>query len=135
MTITPEQFYDFLSQQIDKYGGDVANVIVTQTNKLAEPTKQEVQSYSVKDKQLYRTGDYKGGWRISTINKKNKGVYRKRIHQSSSGGKPTLVHLLEFGHEAPMVKAEAYPHVQPTEAKYCEKLFENIKKGINALWH
>lgn len=132
MTITPDQFYDFMLQNIGKYSKDVQNVIVVETDKLAQPTKQEIQSYSIKDKQLYRTGVYKGGWRISTINKKNIGVYCKKIHQNMATGKPTLVHLLEFGHGGPR-PARAYPHVQPTEAKYCEKLFKNIKEGIETL--
>lgn len=132
MTITPEQFYDFLGKQLDKASQDVRNVIVTETDKLAEPTMQDVQSYSVQGRQLYKTGDYRGGWKIATINQIKTGVYRRRIYQNKSTGKPTLVHLLEFGHKGP-VEAKAYPHVQPTEAKYCEKLFENIKKGINAL--
>ena len=128
--ITPDQFYDFMAKNFDKYSKDVQNVIMTETNKLAKPAQEKVQSYSVKDKQLYRTGDYRSGWRISTINQKEKGIYRKRIYQNKATGKPSLVHLLEFGHK---VNAKAYPHVQPTEAEYCEKLFENIKKGINAL--
>jgi hypothetical protein len=113
---------------------------MTETNKLAKPALEKVQSYSVEDRQLYRTGVYRSGWRISTINQKGKGIYRKRIHQNKATGKPSLVHLLEFGHKwgnntgyHKEDRCPAYPHVRPTEAEYCEKLFENIKKGINAL--
>lgn len=122
--ITPQQFYNYLVQNIGKYSTDVQNKVRETTKEVSDKIKPEVQSYSVKGKQLYRTGAYRAGWRVTTLTKN--GVYRRKVYNKS---KPTLVHLLEFGHGGPF-PARAYPHVSPTELKYQEILFKKVKEIV-----
>ncbi len=119
--ITPDQFYDYLVNNIAKYSTEVQEKVKKTTKDVSDNIKPELQSYSYKG-HLLRTGVYRNGWRVTTLNKN--GVYRRKVYNQK---KPTLVHLLEFGHR---VNAKAYPHVSPTEKKYQEILFNKIKEIV-----
>lgn len=122
--VKPENIQSYIISLIDKYEKDVEDVVKTSTRELAQKVKPELKGYSIKDKQLYRTGAYQSGWAYRTISKKDQ--YQIKTYNKK---KPTLVHLLEFGHNQPMVKAKAYPHVRKTELKYLQLLMEKLEKG------
>lgn len=125
ISIEPEQVPAYLQELLNQYGDQVDKVVKESTKKLAKEIKPELKGYSRKGRQLYRTGVYQSGWARKTISKKNQfqiKTYNKK--------KPTLVHLLEFGHKAPMVKAKPYPHVRQTELKYLQLLMEELEKGV-----
>lgn len=45
--------------------------------------------------------------------------------------KPTLTHLLEYGHEVyPHGHANAYPHIEPAQQKATENLVEKLKEAL-----
>ena len=123
--ITPDQFYDYLVNNIAKYSTEVQEKVKKTTKDVSDDIKPELQSYSYKG-HLLKTGEYRKGWRVTTLNKN--GVYRRKVYNQK---KPTLVHLLEFGHR---VNAKEYPHVSPTERKYQEILFNKIKEIVERVW-
>ena len=55
-----------------------------------------------------RTGEYAAGWRMRTESDRFGGYY-VRIYNAA---KPSLTHLLEFGHGGPQ-PAGAHPHIAP----------------------
>ena len=124
--IKPEDFQAYIGSLIGKYDKQVEQVVKSSTQKLAKNIKPELQGYSRRGGQLYRTGKYRAGWAYRTINRKDQ--YQIKTYNRA---KPSLVHLLEFGHKAPMVKARAYPHVRQTELKYLQLLMEELEKGVN----
>lgn len=128
-SIEPQEVRAYLQNLLTIYGKQVEEVVKRETKSLAKQIKPELKGYSRKGGQLYRTGAYQRGWARKTINKKNQFqivTYNK--------AKPTLVHLLEFGHRPPMVKARPYPHVRQTELKYLQKLMEELERGVTE-WH
>lgn len=129
MNITPDQFYKLLVENIGKYDKDVQQLITRETDEVSQGIKPELQSYSTPKPKghLLLSGGYKRGWSATTLQKN--GVYRRRVYNKA---KPTLVHLLEFGHAGPY-PAKAYPHVRKTEQKYSEILFKRLKEGIDRL--
>lgn len=123
--IKPEDVQKYIVSLIDKYELHVEDVVKESTQKLAKRVKPELKGYSKKGGQLYRTGAYQRGWAYRTLNRKDQ--YQIKTYNKA---KPSIVHLLEFGHNPPMVKAKAYPHVRQTELKYLELLMEELEKGV-----
>lgn len=123
--IKPDDVQKYIISLIDKYEKDVEDVVKTSTKELAQKVKPELKGYSIKGKQLYRTGVYQSGWAYRTISKKDQ--YQIKTYNKK---KPTIVHLLEFGHNPPKVKADPYPHVIKTELKYLQLLMEELEKGV-----
>lgn len=124
-TIKPEQFEDYIISLLGKYENDVIEKKVGEAvNNYGKDAKREVKSYSKPNIQLYRTGDYQRGWGIS--HKRKKGLKQVKVYNKK---KPTLVHLLEFGHGGPF-PAKAYPHVSPTELKYMKLLYEELRREL-----
>lgn len=126
LTIEPEELPKYIKMSLEEYNGQVNRVIVESTKELSKKVKPELKGYSRRGGQLYRTGVYRSGWARRTINKK--GIFQIMTYNKK---KPTLVHLLEFGHRPPMVSARPYPHVAKTELKYLEILLGEIIKGVN----
>lgn len=127
--IKPEDVKAYIISLIGKYENQVEDVVKTSTKALSKQIKPELKGYSRKGGHLYRTGAYQRGWSFRTISGKNQFQIK-----TYNRNKPSLVHLLEFGHNPPMVKARAYPHVRQTELKYLQKLMEEIRKGVEE-WH
>lgn len=122
-TIKPEQFEDYIISLLGKYDNEVVEKTVNEkVNKIGKEAKVVIKGYSKPKDQLYQTGDYKKGWGIS--HKRIKGVKQVKVYNKK---KPSLVHLLEFGHE---VNAKAYPHVSPTELTYMKKLYEELRREL-----
>ena len=135
ISITPNDFSKLIIDNIDKYSKDVLNVVKTETDFEINEAKKEVVAYSQpKPGHLLKSGDYKKGWGVSTLRKG--GVYKRKLYNKK---KPTLVHLLEYGHSGPVgvpkgeTRSPAYPHVSKTEIKHSLILYEKIKRGIESL--
>ena len=124
--ISPEDFSRCIVDMISEYEGDVRDLVKEKTKALSKDIKPELKGYSRKGGQLYRTGAYQSGWAYRTINRKDQ--FQIKTYNRK---KPSLVHLLEFGHRPPMVRARAYPHVRKTELKYLKMLLEELEKGVN----
>ena len=124
-SIKPEDVQKHLSELFSKYEGQVEDVVKDSTQKVSQKVKPELQGYSKKGGHLYRTGVYRSGWAQRVVSKKD--AYQIKTYNAK---KPTLVHLLEFGHDGP-IKAQAYPHVRQTELKYLGILMEELEKGVN----
>lgn len=124
--VKPEDVRNYIISLIGKYEKQVEEVVKDSTKRLAKGIKPELRGYSRKGGHLYRTGKYQAGWAYKTISRKDQ--YQIKTYNRN---KPTIVHLLEFGHKAPMVKAKAYPHVRQTELKYLRLLMEELEKGVN----
>lgn len=124
--IQPEDFSRVIVDMISEYEDDVRELVKEKTKALSKDIKPELKGYSRKGGQLYRTGAYQRGWSYRTIDKKDQFQIK-----TYNRAKPTIVHLLEFGHRPPMVKARPYPHVRQTELKYLQKLMEELERGVN----
>lgn len=128
--ITIDQFQDYMLELFVKYGEEVGEVVVKCTNNLSNKVKPEIQGYSRQGSQLYKTGAYRRGWGVKTIKKPN--IYQVKTYNRK---KPTLVHLLEFGHRIgnSNFRARAFPHVQKTELKYLGLLQEKLESEIEKI--
>lgn len=125
ITIKPEQFEGLMTSILNKYEKDVVDRVVdSKLDNYGKNAKEEVQGYSKPNIQLYITGRYKKGWVLT--HKKNKGLRQIKVYNKA---KPTLVHLLEFGHGGPF-PAKPYPHVSKTELKYMKLLYEELRREL-----
>lgn len=127
-SIKPEQFENYIISLIGKYENKVLDkTIKEKVDKYGEEAKVVVKGYSKVGDQLYRTGDYRRGWRI--LHKRAKGIRQIKV---SNKNKPTLVHLLEFGHNIAGTnrRTRAYPHVSPTELTYMKLLYEDLRREL-----
>lgn len=93
-SIKPEQFENYIISLMGKYENEVLDkTIKEKVDKYGKEAKKTVKGYSKQGIQLYRTGEYRKGWGIS--HKRAKGIKQIKVWNKN---KPTLVHLLEFGH-------------------------------------
>lgn len=106
---------------VQEYTQDVSEAIEKKVDTTAKAIVDELKITSPKD-----TGKYAKGW---TSKKSTKdGEYKQIVHNKD---KPSLVHLLEFGH-ATMDggRTEAQPHVQPAYEKHTANFESDIKRII-----
>lgn len=122
--IPPEQVPGYIMKLIKEYDLQVDEVVKSCTKKIAKKVKPTLKGYSKKGGHLYKTGVYKKGWGLKTISRKNQFQI-----MTYNRAKPTLVHLLEFGHGG-IIHAKAYPHVRETELKYLGELMNELEKGV-----
>lgn len=71
-----------------------------------------------------KTGKYSSGWRMRTESDKFGGYY-VRVYNTT---KPSLTHLLEFGHGGPQ-PAPAHPHIAPAAEKAQGNLLQRMANG------
>lgn len=123
--IKPEDFENYIISLLGKYEDSVVEKTVEEkVEKYGKEAKEVVKGYSKKGDQLYITGDYQRGWGIS--HKRKKGLKQIKVYNKK---KPTLVHLLEFGHAGPF-PARPYPHVSPTELTYMKLLYNDLRREL-----
>lgn len=134
MNILPEQLMSTLEGMLMKYQDKVENLVVKETNDISKKVKPELKAASTSHAKntyvkgsLYRTGVYQTGWRYRTVT----GNHRYQV-KTYNARKPSIVHLLEFGHGGP-VKSPAYPHVRKIELKHLEELLERLERGVIGL--
>lgn len=70
------------------------------------------------------TGEYAAGWRMRTDYDRFGGYY-VRVYNAT---KPSLTHLLEFGHGGPQ-PAGAHPHIGPAADKAQGNLLQRMAHG------
>lgn len=121
--INPEELGLEIANAIADYTEDVVVAIEEEIDDTAEKVKDEIQSSAAwKD----RTGEYRKGWAIKKENRKGETV---RIIYNKN--KPSLVHLLEFGHaKRGGGRVAARPHLQPAYDKYVPQMEKNIESII-----
>lgn len=127
-TIKPEQFEDYVISLLGKYDSEVVQKTVDEkVNNIGKEAKIVVKGYSKPNDQLYITGDYQRGWGIS--HKRIKGIKQVKVYNKK---KPSLVHLLEFGHHIAGTNnyTRKFPHVSPTELAYMKKLYEELRREL-----
>lgn len=71
-----------------------------------------------------KTGKYSSGWRMRTESDKFGGYY-VRVYNTT---KPSLTHLLEFGHGGPQ-PAPAHPHIAPAADVAQGNLLQRMANG------
>lgn len=127
-SISPYEFDRVMTSLLNKYAKDVVEKTVEEkVEEIGKEAKIVVKGYSKPKDQLYITGDYQKGW--GTTFRRKKGVKKITVYNRN---KPTLVHLLEFGHKIAGTnrKTRAFPHVSPTEIAYTKKLYEELRKEL-----
>lgn len=126
--VKPEDIQAYIISLIGKYEKQVEDVVKDSTKKLSKKIKPELKGYSKKKQQLYKTGVYQRGWSFRTISRKDQ--YQIKTYNKN---KPTIVHLLEFGHRIAGTNrmSKEFPHVRKTELKYLRLLMEELEKGVN----
>lgn len=124
-SVKAEDVEKYMLDMFLKYGEEVVKISEKCTDKLAPKIKPEIKGYSRKGGQLYKTGVYKSGWGSKVV--KRQGIYQVKTYNRK---KPTLVHLLEFGHRP---NSRAFPHVRKTELKYLGLLMENLEREIGKI--
>lgn len=71
-----------------------------------------------------KTGKYSSGWRMRT-EFDSFGGYYVRVYNTT---RPSLTHLLEFGHGGPQ-PAPAHPHIAPAAEKAQGNLLQRMANG------
>lgn len=126
--ITPDQFEDYIISLLGKYDNDVVEKTVKKkVEEISKEAKIVIKGYSKPKDQLYISGDYKKGW--GTTFRRKEGLAQVKVWNKK---KPTLVHLLEFGHRIAGTnrKTRAFPHVSPTEIAYTKKLYDELRREL-----
>lgn len=133
-TIQPQHLYKTLESMLMKYQDKVENLVVKETQAVVKKVKPELKAASTSHTKntyvkgsLYRSGVYQTGWRYRTVT----GEHRFQI-KTYNAKKPSIVHLLEFGHGGP-VKSPAYPHVRAIELKHLQELQDRLERGVIGL--
>lgn len=115
-----------LTSEIEKclsdYIGDIEDSVVKRADECSKEAMQELKiAGEFKDR---GTGGkyYRKGWTLRT--QKGEHYYRRIV---ANKNKPSIVHLLEFGHGG-IIKAKAYPHVRKIEEKYNAKFIKKLKE-------
>ena len=79
-----------ISEELNKYSKEVADVLKVNTIKVAEECKDEIKARSPVDK-----GKYKKGWKAVKVFENDEAI-RYKVKNTTSA---QLTHLLEFGHQ------------------------------------
>ena len=106
---------------VQQYTEDVSAAIEREVDATAKEMVAELRAISPKD-----TGEYAKGW---TSRKEAKhGEYRQIVHNKN---KPSLVHLLEFGHaKKGGGRVEGKSHVRPAAERHIGGFEKRIKEIV-----
>lgn len=120
-TCTIDEFAAEIVLAVKQYTEDVTKAIEKEVTETAKAVQEDIKKDSPVD-----TGEYQKGW---TRKKSTKGgqitytIYNKN--------KPTLAHLLEFGHaKVGGGRVPGKPHIRPNYDKHVPTMEERIKKII-----
>ena len=89
--------------------------------KVGKETAEELKTTS--PRRTHNEKHYADGWK-SRVEKDGYGGTTSRVYNTT---KPSLTHLLEFGHGGP-APAKAYPHINPAYQKGAARLEVELKK-------
>lgn len=114
--------------QLKEYGNTCAEDVKKAVKKTAKDCVKDIKAKSPSN-----TGDYKRGWRQSTMFE-NANEIRIDVYNAK---KPQLTHLLEFGHVVKnrpggrvLGTAGAHAHIRPAELKAQKELVKNIEEAV-----
>ncbi len=120
-TISPDQLESALETILEDFTDDAEKDIERAVRRVGKETAAELKRTSPR-----RNGSevhYADGWR-STVERDGYGGTVAHVHNTT---KPSLTHLLEFGHGGP-APARAYPHIEPAYEKGKAKLEQELMK-------
>lgn len=110
-----------LTQYTDDIINDVYDIIEDEANKLASNIKKD------SPKSNDKTKHYANGWKVG----KDKNGLRK-IYIVYNANKPTLTHLLEYGHVSRNGgRVKGYPHIDKNSQGAREKIVKRIEEEID----
>lgn len=112
-----------LSRAVKDYTDDVQEAVDKEVRSTATKVKREIKQDSPRD-----SGEYADGWSRKTSRKGGNTtvtIYNKE--------KPSLTHLLEFGHaKVNGGRVAGMPHIQPAYDKFVPIMEKNIEQIIKS---
>lgn len=117
-TITPDQLEKAISDIVKDYTNEQRADAKKAISKVGKQTAETLRNTAPK-----RTGKYAKGWKSKNENDGYDG-FSNIVYNTT---KPSLTHLLEFGHGGTS-PAPAHPHIDPAYAKGRSLLLEELKK-------
>lgn len=120
-TVSVDQLANAITQEIKNYTEEVSKAIEKEVNETAKKVRKDAADNSPVD-----SGEYKKGWARKKSTKGGRIQYT--IYNKE---KPSLVHLLEFGHaKVNGGRVPAIPHLRPAYDKHVPEMERRIKKII-----
>lgn len=120
--IKPEQLAQSVGKLMDTYQKDCAETVKDAVQDAADTAVEELKATSPR-----RTGRYARSWTQKTMKESSSEkviVVHARRYQ--------LTHLLENGHaKRGGGRVAARVHIKPVEVHVCEKMEQDIKKGVS----
>jgi len=117
---------------IDQLAGEITLAVREYTEDVSAAIEKEVEATAkivqedIKAGSPVRTGEYKKGW--SRKKKSSGGQVEYTIHNKN---KPSIAHLLEFGHaKVGGGRVAAIPHMRPAYDKHVPQMEKRIEKII-----
>ena len=120
-TIKPDELEETFSLILDDFKKEVDKKNEKAVRKVGKDTADELKQTSPKRSGSYQ--HYADGWK-SRVEKDGLGSTISRVYNST---KPSLTHLLEFGHGGP-APAPAHEHIAPAYQKGKAQLEKEIKQ-------
>lgn len=121
LTITPDQLESAFSEILDNFKKEVDKDSSKAVRKVGKATAEELKRSSPRSGRA--DVHYADGWK-STLEQDGYGGAIAHVYNST---KPSLTHLLEFGHGGP-APAPAHEHIAPAYRKGALQLEKEIKQ-------
>lgn len=120
-TIDPAELEQELTAILTEFKAGVDKNSERAVRKVGKETAEELKTTS--PRRNTSEVHYADGWK-SRVEKDGYGGTVSRVYNTT---KPSLTHLLEFGHGGP-APAKAYPHINPAYQKGAARLEVELKK-------
>ena len=121
-TVNIDDLGAVVAQTLEEFSEEVAVQVRENVDAVAKQAARELKNTSPK-----KTGEYAKGWSKRTIYYK-RGRY---VVQAYNRKKPSLTHLLEYGHKTLDGKTvPAKQHIRPVAEKATRDLLNGIKLGL-----
>ena len=121
--VNTDQLAVELSKAVKNYTEDVSKAVDKKVSSTATKVKREIKQDSPR-----KSGEYADGWSRKTSRKN--GLIDITIYNKE---KPSLTHLLEFGHaKVGGGRVAGIPHIRPAYDKFVPKMEKDIEKIIKS---